>query len=111
MSDTNSSCSNPAVYCLQILNLELSPSDFEEHVLGSKQDWRQSLLVEVSEQNHQGLQQALPLGAWLHQHNFAVDHQPSFMAAKPTRFAREAGLEQQPSLSGPQAHNAARYRL
>ncbi len=93
---------------LQIVNLELSPSEFEEHVLGSKQDWKQSLLVEVSQQNRQGLQQALPLGTWLHQHNIAVD-QGRLIAAKTSRFAREAGLEQQPSLSGSEAHHAARF--
>lgn len=89
------------------MNLELSPSEFEQHVLGSQQDWRQSLLVEVGAQNREGRQQALPLGTWLTQHSISVDQQGRLVAAKPSRFAREAGLDQ-PSLSGPAAHNAAR---
>jgi len=91
------------------VNLELSPSEFEEHVMGRKQDWKQSLLVEVSQQDRAGMQQALPLGTWLHQHSIAVDQHGMLIAAKPSRFAREAGLQPQPSLSGPPAHHTARY--
>ena len=94
---------------LQIVNLELSPSEFEEHVMGCKQDWKQSLLVEVGQQDRAGMQQALPLGTWLRQHSIAVDHHGMRMPAKPSRFAQEAGLQSQPSLSGPPAHHASRY--
>ena len=96
---------------MQIVNLELSPSEFEEQVVGRQQDWRQSLLVEVSEQNQQGLQQALPLGAWLHQHGIAVDHQGRQLPATASRFAREAQIghqQEQPCLSGPEGPNGAR---
>ncbi|KAL0034314.1 hypothetical protein WJX77_008756 [Trebouxia sp. C0004] len=92
----------------QIVNLELSPSEFEEHVMGCKQDWKQSLLVEVGQQDRAGMQQALPLGTWLHQHSIAVDQHGVLMPAKSSRFAREAGLQPQPSLSGPPAHHTAR---
>lgn len=95
---------------VQIVNLEFSPGEFEEHVLGCKQDWRQSLLVEVGQQSHSGLQQALPLGPWLHQQGISVDDEGRMLSsAQPSRFAREAGLEAQPSLSGPPAHCAARW--
>lgn len=89
------------------MNLEFSPAEFEEHVLGCKQDWRQSLLVEVG-QDQGGLQQALPLGPWLHQQGITVDDEGRMILAQPSRFAREAGLEAQPSLSGPPAHAAVR---
>ena len=89
------------------MNLEFSPEDFEKHVLGCKQDWRQSLLVEVG-LDQGGLQQALPLGPWLHQQGISVDDEGRMISAQPSRFAREAGLEPQPSLSGPPAHSAAR---
>ncbi|KAL0032345.1 hypothetical protein WJX79_006173 [Trebouxia sp. C0005] len=92
----------------QIVHLELSPSEFEEHVMGHKQDWKQSLLVEVSQQGRAGMQQALPLGTWLRQHSIAVDGHGMLMAAKPSRFAQEAGLQPHPSLSGPPAHQDAR---
>lgn len=92
---------------VQIVNLEFSPAEFEEHVLGCKQDWRQSLLVEVG-QDQGGLQQALPLGPWLHQQGITVDDEGRMILAQPSRFAREAGLEAQPSLSGPAAHAAVR---
>ncbi len=91
------------------MNLELSPSEFEEHVMGRKQDWKQSLLVEVGQQDRAGMQQALPLGTWLRQHSIAVDQHGMLMAAKPSRFAQEAGLQPHPSLSGPPAHHTARY--
>lgn len=93
---------------MQIVNLEFSPAEFEEHVLGCKQDWRQSLLVEVGLQDQGGLQQALPLGPWLHQQGISVDDEGRMVSAQPSRFAREAGLEAQPSLSFPPAHTSAR---
>ncbi|KAL0049880.1 hypothetical protein WJX82_011620 [Trebouxia sp. C0006] len=92
----------------QIVYLELSPSEFEEHVMGRKHDWKQSLLVEVGQQDRAGMQQALPLGTWLRQHSIAVDQHGMLLAAKPSRFAQEAGLQPQPSLSGPPAHHTAR---
>ena len=92
---------------MQIVNLEFNPAEFEEHVLGCKQDWRQSLLVEVG-QDQTGLQHALPLGPWLDQQGISVDDEGRMILAQPSRFAREAGLEPQPSLSGPPAHSAAR---
>lgn len=92
---------------MQIVNLEFSPAEFEEHVLGCKQDWRQSLLVEVG-QDQGGLQQALPLGPWLHQQGISVDDDGRMVLAQPSRFAREADLEPQPSLSDPPAQSAAR---
>ncbi|KAL3157100.1 hypothetical protein ABBQ38_001346 [Trebouxia sp. C0009 RCD-2024] len=93
----------------QFVNLEFSPGEFEEHVLGCKQDWRQSLLVEVGQQSQNGLQQALPLGPWLHQQGISVDDEGRMLSsAQPSRFAQEAALEAQPSLSGPPAHCPAR---
>lgn len=94
---------------VQFVNLEFSPGEFEEHVLGCKQDWRQSLLVEVGQQSQNGLQQALPLGPWLHQQGISVDDEGRMLSsAQPSRFAQEAALEAQPSLSGPPAHCPAR---
>ena len=89
--------------CLvQIVNLELTPAEFEERVLGVRQDWRQSLLVEIGEQDQAGLQQALPLGQWLQQHSMAVDEQGRLLQPQASRFAREAGAaSHQPCLSGP----------
>ena len=89
---------------MQIVNLELTPLEFEERVLGAKQDWMQSLLVDMGEQ--EGMQEALPLGQWLHQQGISVDQQGRAVGGKPSRFAREAGAEQQPCWSGPAA---ARY--
>lgn len=99
---------SPSHFLLQIVNLEFTPADFEEHVLGSKQDWRQSLLVEVGHHSQGSTQQALPLGPWLQQQGICVDEQGRTLSVQPSRFAWEAGLEAQPSLSGPATHYTAR---
>ena len=87
---------------LQIVSLELSPAEFEEHVLGVKQDWRQSLLVEVEQQEQQDCIMAVPLGQWLQQQGIELDAQGC--ATGLSRFARDSLPEPQPSLSGPASH-------
>lgn len=84
---------------VQILSLELSPAEFEERVLGTRQDWRQSLLVEAEQQDQQDCMLAVPLGQWLQQQGIEVDDQGR--ASGLTRFARDAASEPQPCLSGP----------
>lgn len=93
-SDSSYACIT-AQLLLQIVSLELSPAEFEEHVLGAKQDWRQSLLVEVEQQDQQECIKAVPLGLWLQQQGIQVDAQG--WATGLCRFAREP-------LSGPVSH-------
>lgn len=84
------------------MSLELSPAEFEEHVLGAKQDWRQSLLVEVDQHGQQDCIMAVPLGQWLQQQGIEVDAQGC--ATGLSRFAREPLSDPQPCLSGPVSH-------
>ena len=85
-------CSWPS-RLLQIVNLELSPAEFEQHVLGGQQGWRTSLLVEVDEESRQECIMAVPLGQWLQQQGIELDEQGC--ATGLSRFARDS----HPSLS------------
>ena len=86
---------------MQIVNLEFTPAEFEQHVIGCQQDWRQSLLVEVG-------QHALPLGPWLQQQGICTDDQGRTTSFRPSRFAQEAGPDASPSWSSPSSHSPAR---
>ena len=81
---------------MQLVSLELSPAEFEEHVLGTRQDWRQSLLVEADQQDQQDCIMSTPLGQWLQQQGIDVDEQGH--ATGLSRFARE------PVSEGPASH-------
>ena len=90
-------------HTLQIVNLELSPAEFEQHVLGRQQDWRKSLLVEVGQQSQQDCIMAVPLGQWLQQEGIELDQEGC--ATGLSRFARDLLCEPQPSSS----NKSARY--
>lgn len=87
---------------LQIVSLELSPAEFEEHVLGVRQNWHQNLLVAAEQQSQQESVMAMPLGDWLQQQGIEVDEQGR--ASGLAHLMQDPPSGAQPCLSGPASH-------